>query len=54
MLMPECQNCGAHVSERYVRVSVPEGREHPETCPHCPNEISEGMRRLGSVREVAL
>lgn len=44
--MPECKNCGAHVSDAYVRVCVPEGRDVPTTCPHCPDEISEGTQHL--------
>lgn len=44
--MPECQNCGSHVSDQYVRVSVPEHLEAPRTCPHCPDAVSEGKRHL--------
>ena len=33
--MPRCQNCGAHVTERYVRVCEPEGRETARACPNC-------------------
>jgi len=44
--MPECQSCGSHVSRDYVRVSLPDGRENPETCPHCPNIQSEGKKNL--------
>lgn len=33
--MPECLNCGAHVTEDYVRVMEPENVNHPEQCPHC-------------------
>jgi len=41
--MPECQNCGAHVTERYARVFTPEGIEHPRACPQC-----EDMTRGGA------
>jgi hypothetical protein len=40
--MPECQNCGGHVSERYVNVFEPEGVDHPRCCPQCPDLIRRG------------
>ena len=33
--MPECQNCGAHVTDDYVRVREPAHRETARTCPNC-------------------
>lgn len=46
-MTPECQNCGAFVSDDYLRVFEPEGVEQPRACPHC-----EDMVRAGSqVRE---
>ncbi|WP_449267325.1 DUF7563 family protein [Halapricum hydrolyticum] len=34
--MPECANCGSHVSEHYARVFTPDGGQ-PQACPNCPN-----------------
>ncbi|WP_449271448.1 DUF7563 family protein [Halobaculum saliterrae] len=36
--MPECQNCGAHVTERYARVFTPEGITEPRICPSCEDK----------------
>jgi len=36
--MPKCQNCGAHVTEQYVRVFVPDEIAQPRVCPHCPDK----------------
>jgi hypothetical protein len=33
--MPECQNCGSHVTERYVRVFTPGEYDAPRVCPSC-------------------
>lgn len=36
--MPECRNCGAFVSKRYVRVrSRDDGEAGVSVCPHCPD-----------------
>jgi hypothetical protein len=35
--MPECQHCGAFVSESYARVFTPEEVEQPRACPNCPD-----------------
>ncbi|WP_443984560.1 DUF7563 family protein [Halorientalis marina] len=43
--MPECDNCGSHVTENYVRVFVPSGVDRPKACPSCPD-----MKRDGSGR----
>jgi predicted SprT family Zn-dependent metalloprotease len=32
--MPECEHCGAHVSERFARVFADE-RGHVYACPSC-------------------
>lgn len=45
--MPECQNCGSFVTERYVRVFEPTGISDPRACPHCDDMV----RRGASVRE---
>jgi len=44
-----CQNCGARVSQRYVKVWAPEDREDigPRTCPNC-DKVRE---RDGTVRK---
>lgn len=45
--MPECANCGSHVTEQYVRVFTPNEYDAPRACPNC-----EDMTRAGSeVRE---
>ena len=38
--MPECRNCGSHVTEDYVRVFSrdPDG-ETVDVCPECPDKI---------------
>ena len=51
-MTPECQNCGAHVSERFARVcGDAEGTVH--ACPRCD---SAGAIRAGSAagRELRL
>lgn len=45
--MPECQNCGAHVSEDYVRVFEPDGVDGAQACPACEDRV----RIDGKVRE---
>lgn len=45
--MPECQNCGAHVTPDYARVFTPNGVENPRCCPECPDVI----RRNGEVTD---
>lgn len=40
--MPECANCGAHVTERYVAVFEPDGVEAPKCCPFCPDLVRDG------------
>jgi NAD-dependent SIR2 family protein deacetylase len=36
--MPECQNCGNHVTDDYCRVFVPD-EGAPEACPQCEDMI---------------
>lgn len=43
-MSPECQNCGAHVSERFARVCGDEDNI-AHTCPRCD---SKGAIRAGS------
>ena len=45
--MSECLNCGAFVTERYVRVFAPTGMETVRVCPDCPDML----REKGEVRE---
>ncbi|MDQ2072869.1 hypothetical protein RBH20_10030 [Haloarcula sp. H-GB4] len=40
--MPECQNCGAHVTDDYVRVFEPAGTTEPRCCPNCEDLIRDG------------
>ena len=46
-MSPHCRNCGAHVSERYVRVFSRRGVDHVECCPDCEDCVRQG----GIVRE---
>lgn len=46
--MPECQNCGEHVSERYCRVFTPNDHDEPRVCPQCPDRVRNPD---GTVRE---
>ena len=45
--MSECLNCGAFVTERYVRVFAPTSMETVRVCPECPDML----REKGEVRE---
>ncbi|MGB9958827.1 DUF7563 family protein (plasmid) [Haloferax prahovense] len=45
--MPECQNCGSHVTEAYVRVFTPDSVDEPQVCPNCEDMI----RERGGIRE---
>lgn len=45
--MPECQNCGEHVSEQYARVFTPDELENPRVCPFCPDKL----REKGDIRD---
>lgn len=44
--MPTCEGCGGHVTEKYVRVCVPDDRDAPRSCPNCSDELSEGKKNL--------
>jgi hypothetical protein len=46
--MIECANCGASVTQQYVRVFCPEGVEQPLCCPKYPDKIRDPD---GEVRE---
>lgn len=45
--MPSCRNCGAFVTEDYVRVLSPDGATRPRVCPFCEDMVREN----GKVRE---
>jgi NAD-dependent SIR2 family protein deacetylase len=45
--MAECDNCGAAVTEQYVRVFAPNEMETVRVCPNCPDMV----REKGEVRE---
>jgi hypothetical protein len=40
--MPECANCGSHVTRDYVRVFTPPDVDIPRVCPECPDRIRDG------------
>ena len=44
--MPECQNCGSHVTDVYVRVFTPDSIDEPRVCPNCEDmtRSREGVR----------
>jgi hypothetical protein len=52
-IMSECLNCGAFVTERYVRVFAPTGMETVRVCPECPDMLREGseVREAKSSRQ---
>jgi hypothetical protein len=45
--MAECDNCGAFVTDQYVRVFAPTGMDTVRVCPNCPDMVRDG----GEVRE---
>ncbi|WP_435129083.1 DUF7563 family protein [Halobaculum sp. D14] len=40
--MAECQNCGAFVTEEYVKVFAPESMSDPRVCPQCTDKVRDG------------
>ena len=40
--MSNCGNCGRFVTERYVRVFAPSGRETVRVCPNCEDKLRDG------------
>jgi len=50
--MPECQNCGTHVTEQYARVFTPDEVDEPRVCPQCPDKLRDGanIREAKSTR----
>jgi len=51
--MPDCQNCGAFVTQDYVRVFTPPGTNQPRVCPSCEDKIRDGagVREARSPRQ---
>lgn len=51
--MPECLNCGAFVTEEYVRVFTPEEFDGPRVCPSCEDKVRDGagVREARSKRQ---
>lgn len=49
--MPTCQNCEAHVTERYARVFTPRDVDHPRACPNCPDMVRSGATVRKAVNE---
>lgn len=46
--MPECQHCGAAVTQQYVRVNAPDGQDTVLCCPFCPDRSrGHGAGRTG-------
>jgi hypothetical protein len=50
--MPICANCDGFVSETYMRVFAPTGRETVRVCPNCPDKLRDGanVREAHSAR----
>lgn len=42
--MPDCQNCGAFVTETYARVFTPTEVAQPRVCPNCENKLRDGAQ----------
>ena len=40
--MPDCQNCGAFVTQDYARVFTPTNADQPRVCPRCEDKIRDG------------
>jgi len=40
--MPECLNCGGHVTEAYARVFTPDEYDAPRVCPNCEDMTRDG------------
>ena len=51
--MPTCENCDSFVTENYVRVFAPEGRNSVRVCPGCQDKIRDGaeIRTARSTRQ---
>ena len=40
--MPECSNCGSHVTDDYRRVFTPSDVDEVRVCPNCPDLVRDG------------
>lgn len=40
--MPNCQNCGAFITQQYVCVFAPNEMETVRVCPECPDMMRDG------------
>jgi hypothetical protein len=40
--MPKCANCNSFVTQRYVEVFAPSGRETVRVCPNCEDMVRDG------------
>ena len=51
--MPDCQNCGAFVTNDYARVFTPNDQDNPRVCPDCEDMIRDGhgVREARSPRQ---
>lgn len=45
--MPNCKNCGAFVTDQYVRVFASTGMDAVRVCPNCEDKL----REKGKIRE---
>lgn len=48
--MPECRNCGSHVTEDYVRVFGKDGADTVDVCPECPDKIRTSYGKVRDAR----
>ena len=39
--MPECENCGAFVTDAYKRVFAPDGLDTVRVCPNCEDKVRD-------------
>jgi NAD-dependent SIR2 family protein deacetylase len=40
--MPQCANCSSFVTQRYVEVFAPDGRDTVRVCPNCEDMVRDG------------
>jgi hypothetical protein len=50
--MPQCNNCEGFVTDDYVRVFAPSGRDDVRVCPQCEDKLRDGaeVREARSTR----
>ena len=51
--MSQCDNCESFVTEQYVRVFAPTGRETVRVCPNCEDMLRDGaeVRQARAARQ---